>query len=485
MPFLSAPLLFGLVLAGVPILIHLLNRRRFQLVEWAPMKYLKLTIKSNRRRMRIEQLLLLALRTLLMILIVLAVARPVLSSTGMTAWLARRARVSRVIVLDDCLSMGYRTDGRTALDTGKQAAAEILRGTGAQDAVTFLTTTPQSAPLVREASLSDPSKLLAKIDALNPNDAACNWPATFKTIDDALSTATFPQKEVILITDLRRAGWSNEVTALANHWAALGVEARVIDVGSRNTSDVSLARFIQEDSIALPGAPLKLTASIRNDTTAAIEGAQAVLSVDGQSRPVLLPPLAAGAATDLPLSVSLNSPGQHTLRLALPDDALNGDNSRFLSVNVREKLDLLMLDGRMGGGAFESAGDFLQVAFTVGQDSWHVQRFGDSEPQAAHPPASDVAVFVDAAALTPAAITEYEKAVRNGMGLMIFVGEQVDPQLYNDRLYRNGAGLLPMRLDRVLDGPVKGLVVEGFSDSPLAPLAKIARQHWRKSRRED
>ena len=41
MQFLSSPLLMGLALASVPLIIHLLNRRRFELVEWAPMKYLK------------------------------------------------------------------------------------------------------------------------------------------------------------------------------------------------------------------------------------------------------------------------------------------------------------------------------------------------------------------------------------------------------------------------------------------------------------
>ena len=49
-----------IVIASVPVIIHLLNRRRFRVVEWGPMKYLKLTIKTNRRRMRIEQFVLLA-----------------------------------------------------------------------------------------------------------------------------------------------------------------------------------------------------------------------------------------------------------------------------------------------------------------------------------------------------------------------------------------------------------------------------------------
>ncbi len=474
MIFLSPWLLGGLVLAGVPVLIHLLNRRRFTVVEWAPMKYLKLTIRTNRRRMQIEQLLLLAVRTLVMILIVLTVARLALARSGLGGWMAKRSRVSRVIVLDDSLSMGYRSDGKTALDRGKQAAVEILQGTGSQDAITVLTLKPASAPLVREASVENPSKLIAQVNAVQTTDAAANWAGTFKTVDDCLSTATFPQKQLVLVTDLRRSGWSAEVTEFADRWAAKGVEARIVDVGDRGTADISLLKFAQEDPVALPNAPVKLTASVRNLTPGPMSAVQATLIVDGESRPLILPDIPAGATVDVPMSVTLATPGQHQLKLALPDDALNADNVRNLSINVRGKLDVVLVDGREGAGAFESAGDFLQVAFSIGQEPWHVQKISDTDPQANRPVPADVAVIINAANLTPAAVTQYEKLVNQGMGLMIFAGEQVDPTLYNDRLFKDGHGLLPARLDHVVDGPIKGLVVEGFGDSPLGPLAKIA-----------
>src|SRR2546423_3432811 len=114
MSFLSSSLLGFLALASVPIIIHLLNRRRFQLVDWAPMRYLKLTIKTNRRRLRIEQLLLLLLRTLLIIVLILAVARPVLTQGALGSLLGGKGRVSRIIVIDDSLSMGYQVERRTA-----------------------------------------------------------------------------------------------------------------------------------------------------------------------------------------------------------------------------------------------------------------------------------------------------------------------------------------------------------------------------------
>src|SRR3954469_665270 len=136
MAFLSPILLSGLVLASVPIIIHLLNRRRFRLVEWAPMKYLKLTIKTNRRRLRIEQLILLAVRTLVVLLLVFAVARPVISSGGVAGGLGARGRTSRLLVIDDSLSMGYVAEGgRSAFDAAKDAAGQLLKAVGPQDTV--------------------------------------------------------------------------------------------------------------------------------------------------------------------------------------------------------------------------------------------------------------------------------------------------------------------------------------------------------------
>jgi len=102
--FANAALLYGLVATGVPILIHLLNRRKHREVPWAAMRFLMAAIRKNRRRIRIEQWLLLAVRTLLVLLVVSAMAKPFLESFG--AVIAGR-RTHRVIVLDASLSMGY------------------------------------------------------------------------------------------------------------------------------------------------------------------------------------------------------------------------------------------------------------------------------------------------------------------------------------------------------------------------------------------
>src|SRR4051812_11240884 len=155
MPFLVPSLLWFSALASVPIIIHLLNRRRFQIVDWAPMKYLKLTIKTNRRRLRIEQLLLLILRTLMIIALIFAVARPVLSRAGVGGWLAARSRTARVIVIDDSLSMAYQQETRNAFVYAKDASTQLIKNIGTQDSLTVFTTSAPTSPLVRDVHLED------------------------------------------------------------------------------------------------------------------------------------------------------------------------------------------------------------------------------------------------------------------------------------------------------------------------------------------
>jgi hypothetical protein len=84
-----------------------------------------------------------------------------------------------------------------------------------------------------------------------------------------------------------------------------------------------------------------------------------------------------------------------------------------------------------------------------------------------------VIVLANVASLSPERVKELEQLVRDGTGLMIFAGEQIDPQLYNDRLFRDGEGLLPARLLKASDEPVTGMVVESLDDSPLVTLSKI------------
>ncbi len=399
MAFLNAYLLGGLILAGVPIIIHILNRRRFKRIDWAPMKYLKLTIRRNRRRLRIEQLILLAMRTLVVILIILAVSRPVLSPSALGSWLAGRGRTSRIIVLDDSLSMDYRNQGRSAFDRAKTACGQLLSAIGAQDGVTILTTSAPDDPLIKEAHIDDPNKIAATVTALPISDTNSDWPSTFRALDRILSSATFPQKQIVLITDLRKNGWAPSVTDTANRWANENVDLKIVDVGVPKTANVSLAGFDLEDTVALPGS-INLKAQVRNSTPTAITGVQALLGIGEETRPILLPELPPNQTIDVPITINPSKPGQFPLHLTMTPDALPADDGRWLCLTVRPTINVTLVDGEPSAQPFAGETDFLALAFSVGSEPWHIKHVTDVEFNNARLAPTDVLVLANVASIS-------------------------------------------------------------------------------------
>src|SRR5215471_13074718 len=130
--FANAPLLYGLAAASVPIIIHLLNKRKFRDMQWAAMRFLLAAIRKNQRRIRIEQWLLLAIRTLLVMAIVAAMAKPFLENFGNVI---TGRRTHRVLVLDGSLSMGYSNGGVSRFDQAKALAGQIVKDSRQGDAI--------------------------------------------------------------------------------------------------------------------------------------------------------------------------------------------------------------------------------------------------------------------------------------------------------------------------------------------------------------
>src|SRR5260370_32719394 len=116
--------LAGCALISLPIIIHLINRMRFKKIKWAAMEFLLKSQKKNRRRLIIEQLILLALRCFLVVLAGLLVARFV----GADIWRGELP-TSHMVILDDSLSMSdhWKEQGldRSAIDVGKQMIKDV------------------------------------------------------------------------------------------------------------------------------------------------------------------------------------------------------------------------------------------------------------------------------------------------------------------------------------------------------------------------
>src|SRR5262245_8045200 len=204
MSFLNPILLGGLAAVSVPIIIHLLNRRKFRRVSWAAMRFLQNAIEQNQRRLRIEDMILLALRCLLLALLALALARPAILSDASAVF--GQSKVTGVIILDNSRSMGLTDGVATRFEKARKAAEEALDAmpSGSSTAVYLASDIVQKVipeptfdlnlarKALREAPLTDRSTDLV--------------PALLSALD-ALKDRLAIRREIFLITDGQASGW--------------------------------------------------------------------------------------------------------------------------------------------------------------------------------------------------------------------------------------------------------------------------------------
>ena len=470
--YLSPAMLWGLALAAVPIIIHLLFRRRFRRIDWAPMHYLKLSIQRNRRRVRLEQLLLLILRTALVLLLFFLVARPVIHAAGLAGWLGGRSRTSQLILLDDSLSMGYRDDGRSAWQQAQTLAAKLLETVGPKDRFTLVLASQPKSPLLREVELTNPEETAQLIAKQQPAETFAAWGPVFEAIDELLDSGSYPIRELTVITDLRRPGWEDSLAELGGRWASQQLQMRVFDVGSQRTGNVSVEDLRQVDRLALAGQPVEFEAVVRNAAEAELGETDANFSIDGKPSVVRLPAIAPGETAKVPLAAVFQEPGLHHVEFELPQDELPGDNRRAAVCRVREEAYLLLIDGEPSSDPLGGEVDFLGLALSLGigeAEAFRVQIATDAEWAALDSGDPDLVVLANVASLAPEQAERLQRQVAAGAGLMIFVGDQIDPANYNQLL----ADLLPATLEAAVDEEISGLLFEPGAPGPLDALAQL------------
>src|SRR6478672_6465973 len=204
----------GVAAVSIPIIIHLLNKRKFKIVDWAAMEFLLDADKKNRRRVRLENLILLLLRCLAVLLIGLLLARPFIP-TSLTAGILTATQYERIIVLDDSLSMQARVGNESAWDQARlrlTRLTEALANDQSDNTLTVILTSQPDQPQFNGAALNKKSigEINETIDKLDVSDKAANLDAALKQLEDRLSGEKGNVSRVVyVVTDLRQRDWKD------------------------------------------------------------------------------------------------------------------------------------------------------------------------------------------------------------------------------------------------------------------------------------
>jgi hypothetical protein len=199
MTFLNPFVLFGLAAAAIPVLLHLLNLRKLRTVEFSSVRFLKELQKTSMRRLRIRQILLLILRTLLIVAVVMAFSRPALR-IQLGGFGAPGASSTMIIILDDSPSMNFHDERGTAFTRASQAASRLIELAREGDRLFLVPLSELRAGNPLPAPRT-PESAREALSRLTPSQVSVLLSDALATIRPLLASSPDANREVMFVSD--------------------------------------------------------------------------------------------------------------------------------------------------------------------------------------------------------------------------------------------------------------------------------------------
>ncbi len=494
------------IAVGIPVIIHLINRKRYKIVPWAAMRFLLAAQKQTRKRMRIEQILLLAVRMAVVALILFAMAAVM---PWAEAWWAaiglqklgtgkgtRQHRIHHVIVLDASLSMSQKVDDQTAFEIARQMALKKIDDNPSGDGYSVLLLKDNPTWLVGEASL-DARKVKREIEAVKPGHGNASLPVALNMIVAKLNEAgtRFPVQAVYFFTDMQRSTWASVASEAKldpdgkekNPCLEIQKKATAIfvDVGPVKDNENCAVVGLEFDPVATryvtTDVDVPLLATVANFGSEPKKTRAEVFIAKAKSSPDDAPMQFRIFTTDRAESeetiagrsthtfrfekIRFPSAGTYVVQVRIGDDALNEDNTRSLVISVRDTVPVLLVNGKPSAERFERGTEFLRLAlnpFPAGAETKGfplrprvVNSLGDVKD--ADLEKYDCIYFCDVGQFGAADLRRIDAHLRRGGGFVVTLGDKAAERLdhYNDIFFKNEQGILPAQLMKKIVAPAE------------------------------
>jgi hypothetical protein len=451
MSFLNPLLLFGALTVSVPIIIHLLNNRRIKKVRWAAMQFLRVSVEKNQSKMNVEDLILLALRCLLLLLLALAFARPSIRS-GLGG--IGKGSETAVIVLDNSYSMSATDGVISRFDQAKKAAEQIIDALPGGSAVGLLLVSDVVRAAIPEPTL-DVNLARKLVREAELSDRATNIEAGIGAAVASARKIPGGNKRIYILTDGQANGLRQreQIATLLNDVKAEGIHARWILVGTEPQQNIAVTNLRLTSALAAVDRALRFEIGVTNTGVAEVRSIPVALSVDDAtpSDQTSIDRLTPGETKTVSLTTRMQSPGHHSVSAIIAPDHLPADDKRTIAVRAVDDLQVLLVDGDLGAELRDTELFYVANALAPVPDPERPRYFLKTRTI---PPSEfdqmklgefEAVILGNIPDLSAPAVTAIENYVRRGGGLIIFPGRKTNAAWWNDRLFKQ-QGLLPAQL---------------------------------------
>jgi hypothetical protein len=450
--FLNGAFLFAALAALLPLLIHLISRRRVATVEFSSLRFLKELERKRIRRVRLRQILLLIVRSLIILAAALALARPTIK--GVLGGAGAHARTSVAIILDDSASMSRGGDGGDLLAEVVGAARDIagLLDEGDQ---AFLVTAGAPVRAVLPQGTFSPDVLLESLGAAEGRPVSTDYDRALDLASELLAASRNLNRELYLLGDLQRAGWAEipmAPSAIADGSAEPPAQgdgaprAYVMSVAGP-TANLGIQSVAVERKYGAAGGLFSVSAQVANHGR---RGGEVLvkLFIDGEQAGQAGVDVGGGGSATARFAAAVDENMWHEGWVELPPDAMETDNRHYFVIPASRLTEVLVV-GPEVGEELDDSGYIERALDPTGSGD----RFSVSVVQQGALPRQDdhrfpVVVLADVGRLDGQSETWLRRHIDDGGGTLIVLGSRTDIRFWN-------AGLLPELAGLEVRAPVE------------------------------
>lgn len=341
MSFLAPLFLAGLGALSIPVIIHLINRERREVVQFPSLMFLQRIPYRSVRRQKLRHILLLTLRCLALAIVVMAFARPFVRRQGATPLGGAGAR-EVVVLVDRSYSMGAGDHWTSAQSAARRAVSTLTP----MDRATIVAFDDDAAAVTPPTH--DPATLNAAIGVLRPGSEATRYAPPLKLASQILAGSNLPRREVVLISDFQRLGWAvRDEISFPNGTTVTNVDVAAGDTSAANAavSDVNIQRREGERDRATIAARLTNTAAVP------LENVDVTLELNGrvaETRRTVIPAHSATQVRFAPIAIpSGTSAGVVRFTVTPPNargDQLAADDRYYFTIAPEAGVSVLLVE---------------------------------------------------------------------------------------------------------------------------------------------
>ncbi len=454
MPFIFPGYLWLALGAAVPVIIHILNKRRYKKVQWGAMTFLLRAVREETRRIQYKDLLLMLLRALVCILLAMVIARPITRffSTG------KSENKYIILILDSSASMNSTAGVETLFEKASREAESLLREVKTGSCIGIVEGSAPARILVSKTmDVRTAEDILAEIE---PTDCANDFQGALRKAGDIFAEAGAAyRKEIIIVTDLPSRVWGDDADAIKNLISGIGSDRTyVVPVSGDALHNTGIISIETHPKVTTVERPLSVSVTVANGG-GFIENAIStdLFLNDNRVSSRSVEKLDPGETAQISFMIKLEEPGIHRIRAVVNEgrEKYSADDIRETIVEVVSGDRILLVDGEPGPDFGEGETDYVDAALNpFFQDqplkSFDLIRIKGFEFTPESLAGKDLVVIANLNRIDPAVAVELRKFIGKGGGVVVFLGQNVIPEEYNRLLQDEKTSVLPARIgDRI------------------------------------